>query len=229
MERQFVELKSLQATSVKPMAEQLDNSEKQAPKTDQSADLSKDTNNPSKASDGSKSKSVQKFKIPKIGFPKLAMPKIGFPKFRFDRLVAKKRNFLWLWLLIILASYTCMGYFLSILMTIPSRKNLAIAGFAIVALLPMITAFADYALMKWGYLISGLLIVGGLLFLLKLKFYFIVLAFMSWIGITAIAFVGESLLKQKHKFLIAIIILTIPCLMGLGIGWQIWKLATQWS
>ncbi len=207
-----------------PMADQSDNSENQPTKENQPKDKNESAN-----SVGSKSKSVKKFKIPKIGLPKLAMPKVGFPKFRFDQLVAKKRNFLWLWLLIILASYTCMGYFLSILMTIPSRKNLAIAGFTIVALLPTITAFADYALMKWGYFLSGLLIVGGLWFLVRLKFYFMVLAFMSWIGITAIAFVGESLLKKNHKFIVAIIILTIPCLMGLGIGWQIWKWATQWS
>jgi cation transport ATPase len=74
-----------------------------------------------------------------------------------------------------------------------------------------------------------LLIVGGLIFLVKIKFYFMVLAVMSWIGIMAIAFVGESLIKNKHKFIIAIMILTIPCLLGLGVGWQIWKLATQWS
>lgn len=202
------------------MADQPDNSENQSNKEDQP----KGKNGESPNSDVSKSKSAKKFKIPKIG-----LPKVGFPKFRFDQLTAKKRNLLWLWLLIILASYTCIGYFLSILMTIPSRKNLAIAGFAIVALLPTITAFADYALMKWGYLLSGLLIVGGLFFLVKLKFYFMVLAFMSWIGITTIAFVGESLIKKNHKYIIAIFILTIPCLMGLGIGWQIWKLATQWS
>jgi len=185
----------------------------------------------SQISDGKKTQEPRKFRFPKIGLPKFKIPKLGFPKFKINLTSSsdKKRNFLWLWLPIIFLSYTCMGYFLSILMTIPSKKNLAIAGFVIVALLPTITAFADYALMKWGYLLSGLLIVGGLCFLVRLKFYFMVLAFMSWIGITAIAFVGESLLKKNHKFIVAIIILTIPCLMGLGIGWQIWKWATQWS
>ena len=81
----------------------------------------------------------------------------------------KKINFLWLWLVIILISYTCMGYFLSVLLTIAARRNLAIAGFVIIALLPILTAFADYALMKWSYLISGFLIIGGLVFLVRLK------------------------------------------------------------
>ncbi|MCA6548938.1 MAG: hypothetical protein IM566_16435, partial [Pseudanabaena sp. M152S2SP2A07QC] len=99
----------------------------------------------------------------------------------------------------------------------------------IVTLLPTITGFADYELMKWGYFLSGFLIVVGLIFLTKIKFDFIVLAIMSWIGITAIAFVGESLIKNKHKFIITITILTIPCLLGLVMGWQIWKFATQWS
>ncbi|MFM7886554.1 MAG: hypothetical protein ACKPCM_07670 [Pseudanabaena sp.] len=108
-------------------------------------------------------------------------------------------------------------------------RNLAIAGFTIFALLPTITGLADYGLMKWGYFLSGLLIVGGLIFVVKIKFYFMVLAIMSWIGIMAISLVGESLIKKNHKFVIAILILTVPCLLGLGIGWQVWKLATQWS
>ncbi len=209
------------------MDNQNDNPEKKPNQSDQTEvknDDQKSTNTP-------KSKAVRKFSFPKLGVPKFKIPKLDLPKFKISLRVSsnKKRDFLWLWLLTILASYACMGYFLSILMTIPSRKNLAIAGFTIVALLPTITGFADYGLMKWGYFLSGLLIVGGLIFLVKIKFYFMVLAIMSWIGITAIAFVGESLIKNKHKFIIAIMILTIPCLLGLGIGWQIWKLATQWS
>jgi hypothetical protein len=57
-----------------------------------------------------------------------------------------------------------MGYFLSVLLTIPARRDLAIAGFVIIGLFPIISAFADYALMKWSYLISGFLVIGGLFF-----------------------------------------------------------------
>ncbi len=134
----------------------------------------------------------------------------------------KVRNLLWLWLLIILISYICMGYFLSVLLTMPPRKSLAIAGFAIAALLPTVTAFADYALMKWGYLLSGFLIVGGLFYFVKVRFYFLAVAIVLWIGITTMAFVGEVLLKRNRKFFVVIIILTIPCWMGLGLGYQLW-------
>jgi hypothetical protein len=125
-------------------------------------------------------------------------------------------------------SYACMGYFLSVLLTIPFRENLAIAGFAIIGLAPTMAAFADYAVMKWIYLISGFLIVGGLVFLVKLKFYLIVLAIIAWVGLTAIAFIGDALTK-KRKLWMAIGILTIPCLIGLAIGHQIWRLAASWS
>jgi hypothetical protein len=47
-------------------------------------------------------------------------------------------------------------------------------------------------------------------------------------GLTAIAFVGDVLIKQR-KLWMAISILTSPCLIGLGIGHQVWRLATQWS
>ena len=135
--------------------------------------------------------------------------------------------FLWL-LEVILISYAHMGYFLSVLMTIPARRDLAIAGFIILGLLPTITAFADYALMKWSYLISGFLIIGGLVFLVRLKLDMTILAVIAWIGLTAIAFAGDALTK-KRKLWIDISILTSPCLIGLGIGYQAWRLATQWS
>jgi uncharacterized membrane protein YcgQ (UPF0703/DUF1980 family) len=121
-----------------------------------------------------------------------------------------------------------MGYFLSILLTIPARRDLAIAGFAIISLLPLLSAFADYALMKWSYLISGFLIVGGLVFLVRLKFYLLVVAIVAWVGLTAIAFVGDFLTK-KRKLWMTIAILTAPCLIGLGIGHQMWRLAASWS
>ena len=162
--------------------------------------------------------------------PKFGMPKLGMPNFKLQRptFTLKKRSLIWLCLLIILISYIFMGYFLSVLMTIPSQQNLAIASFVIVGLFPTLTAFADYALMKWSYMISGLLIVGGLVFLIRLKFYLTVLAISTWVGLTVIAFVGD-VLSKKRKLWMAIAILTLPCLIGLGIGCQIWRLATQWS
>jgi hypothetical protein len=109
----------------------------------------------------------------------------------------------------------------------PSRKSLAIAGFAIAALLPTVTAFADYALMKWGYLLSGILIVGGLFYFVNVRSYFLCVAIVLWIGITTMAFVGESLLKRNRKFFMVIVILTIPCLLGLGLGYQLWRWAAE--
>ena len=65
--------------------------------------------------------------------PAWDLPRIRLPEFRTDQFkgFAKKENFVWLWLLIILISYIFIGYFLSVVLTIPVRKNLAIAGFAI--------------------------------------------------------------------------------------------------
>ena len=161
--------------------------------------------------------------------PAWDLPRIRLPEFRTDQFkgFAKKENFVWLWLLIILISYIFLGYFLSVVLTIPVRKNLAIAGFAIAGLLPTITAFADYELMKWSYLLSGFLIVGGLIFLAKVQFYFVFLAIMLWLSTTMIALVGESLLKQDRRFFVAIAILTLPCVLGLTAGWQIWRLVAQ--
>ena len=194
------------------MADELDKSDN--PKTAIAQD-----SNPAPQSDSPKSK--KGFRLPSF------RPKFGFPKFGSGKPKSppKARNFLWLWLLIILISYVCMGYFLSVLLTIPSRKSLAIAGFAIASLLPTVTAFADYALMKWGYLLSGVLIVWGLFHYANVRSYLLALAIILWIGIITIAFVGESLLKQKQKFLMVIGILTIPCLLGLALGYQLWHWA----
>ena len=195
------------------MADELDKSDN--PKTA----IAQDAGNPAPSSDSPKPK--KGFRLPSF------RPKFGFPKFGSGKPKSppKARNFLWLWLLIILISYICMGYFLSVLLTMPAQKNLAIAGFAIAALLPTVTAFADYALMKWGYLLSGLLIVGGLFYFVKVRFYFLAVAIVLWIGITTIAFVGESLLKRNRKFFVVIMILTIPCWLGLGLGYQLWHWA----
>ncbi len=185
--------------------------------------------------DPSKPNTLRTLISPKPGqtrssLPRLSLPRLKLPKFKLSKpkLPFKKIHFLWLWLAIILISYGCMGYFLSVLLTIPSRRDLAIAGFVIIGLFPIISAFADYALMKWSYLISGLLVIGGLFFLVRLKFTLMMFAIIAWVGLTAIAFVGDALIKQR-KFWIAISILTSPCLIGLGIGYQVWRLATQWS
>jgi hypothetical protein len=176
---------------------------------------------------GSEIKLFSRVKLPKVGLPKLRSLHFGE---RHSDGSTKRQSLLWLWLLLILGSYTCMGYFLSVLLTIPDKKSLAIAGFVIVGLLPTITAFADFALIKWGYLISGFLIVGGLIFLASVKFYLTVLAIIAWIGITLIAFVGDNLLRRNRKLMEAIAMITAPCLVGLGMGWQIWSLvATNMS
>ncbi len=165
------------------------------------------------------------WRLPKINLSKLKIP---IPKINLRRPAsAKPHNWLLLWLLVIMGSYVCMGYFLSVLMTIPDRQILAIAGFTIMGILPIITAFADYGLMKWGYLLSGLLVVGAFIFWLRMSFYLTVLAVIIWIGITMVAFVGEYLLKQKRKFVVAIAMITVPCLVGLGLGWQLWNLAAN--
>ncbi len=197
------------------MADEIDKSD--SPKTA----IAQDDGNPAPPSDSPKSK--KGFRLPNFK-PNFSFPKFGSGK---PKSPPKARNFLWLWLLIILISYTCMGYFLSVLLTMPSRKNLAIAGFAISALLPTVTAFADYGLMKWGYLLSGALIVGGLVYFVNVRSYFLAVAIILWIGIVTIAFVGESLLKQKRKFFMVIVILTIPCLLGLGLGYQLWRWAAE--
>ena len=205
------------------MADDLDENQKPT------ADQVQNPNDPLQF-DASKPNTLKSLSSPKAGVTRFGVPKFGLPKFKLQRpkVSFKKINFLWFWLIVIALSYTCMGYFLSILLTITSRQNLAIAGFAIFGLFPTITAFADYALMKWSYLLSGFLIVSGLVFLAKVKFYFMILAILVWVGLTAIAFVGDALTK-KRKLWMAIGILTIPCLIGLAIGHQIWRLAASWS
>jgi hypothetical protein len=193
------------------------------------AEQSPNTSDPSKF-DAKNPNTLKSLSSPRFGKSKFSLPKLKFPKFKLPKpeVSFKKINFLWMWLVIILISYMCMGYFLSILLTIPARRDLAIAGFVIISLLPLLSAFADYALMKWSYLISGFLIVGGLVFLVRLKFYLLVVATVAWVGLTAIAFVGDFLTK-KRKLWMTIAILTAPCLIGLGIGHQMWRLAASWS
>ncbi len=200
------------------MADDLDENQKPT------ADQVQNPNDPLQF-DASKPNTLKSLSLPRFG-----VPKFGLPKFKLQRpkVSFTKSSFLWLWLIVIMLSYACMGYFLSVLLTIPFRENLAIAGFAIIGLAPTMAAFADYAVMKWIYLISGFLIVGGLVFLVKLKFYLIVLAIIAWVGLTAIAFICDALTK-KRKLWMAIGILTIPCLIGLAIGHQIWRLAASWS
>jgi hypothetical protein len=207
------------------MDDDLDDLENQKLTADQVQDL----NDPLQF-DASKPNTLKSLSLPRFGIPQFGMPKLGLVRSKLQRpkSLFTKSNFLWFWLIVIALSYTCMGYFLSVLLTIPLRENLAIAGFAIFGLFPTITAFADYALMKWGYLLSGFLIVGGLVFLAKPEFYFMILAIIAWVGLTAIAFVGDTLTK-KRKLWMAIGILTIPCLIGLAIGHQIWRLAASWS
>lgn len=202
------------------MAENLDPSEKPNNTPEESQNSSRES-----VFDVPKPNTLRSLSLPKIS-------KIRLPKFKISKpnISFKKVNFLWFGLFIILVSYICMGYFLSILLTIPARKNLAIAGFMIVGLLPAISGFADYALMKWGYLVSGLLIVGSFIFLVKIKFYLLCVAIASWLGILAIAFIGDSLITKKHKLINVIMMLTLPCAIGLGLGWKLWHLAaTLWS
>lgn len=181
----------------------------------------------SRSRKGDKSLSRPQWQLPNVKLPRVRLPQVHFPRPSF---VKKPYDWLGMLLFMILSSYACAGYFLSILLTIPARQTLAIAGFGIMGLLPILTAFADYGLMKWGYLISGFLIVGGL-YMAKISFHYMFLAVMVWLGITAIAFVGEFLLdKQKHKLFITILILWLPCVLGLALGWQIWRLvATNFS
>ncbi len=205
----------------------IDDSENQQPAAEQAQTAAEPTE-----FDPSKPNTLRSLISPKFGKTRFRLPKLSFPKIKLPKpkLSFKKIYFLWLWLAIILISYSYMGYFLSVLLTIPARRDLAIAGFVIIGLLPIISGFADYGLMKWSYLITGCLIISGLVFLVRLKSYFLVLAIIAWVGLTAIAFVGDFLItKQKRKQWMAIAILTSPCLIGLGIGYQVWRLATQWS
>ncbi|MBD2187398.1 hypothetical protein [Pseudanabaena mucicola] len=146
-------------------------------------------------------------------FPKPSLPQLGVS---------------WVWIFMIMGSYTCIGYFLSVLLTFPKHQYLAIASFIVVTILPTLTAFADFALMKWSYLLSGLLIIGGLIFLASVKFELIVLAIVAWVGVTAIAFVGDFLTKKRKPWVV-IGILTSCCIIGLGIGHQAWQIAKSWT
>lgn len=145
--------------------------------------------------------------------PKLSLPPLGVS---------------WVWIFVIMGSYTCIGYFLSVLLTFPKHQYLAIASLIVVIILPTLTAFADFALMKWSYLLSGLLIIGGLIFLASVRFELIVLAIVAWVGVTAIAFVGDYLTKKRKPWMV-IGILTSCCIIGLGIGHQAWQIAKSWT
>lgn len=233
--------KQTEAQAQQAQAQQAQNQQanpSNAPVDQSEAQTSREPSNPSNPSNSSPNQKPDPKSHPRRNFfgataaswrlPKVNLSRIKLPKISFRRSAsAPPRNWLLLWLLVIMGSYVCMGYFLSVLMTIPNRQMLAIAGFAIVGILPIVSAFADYGLMKWGYLLSGLLVVGAFIFWLRMRFYLTVLAVIIWIGITMVAFVGEYLLKQKRKFVVAIAMITVPCLAGLGIGWQLWNLAAN--
>ncbi|MFN9607288.1 MAG: hypothetical protein ACK571_03320, partial [Pseudanabaena sp.] len=87
------------------MTDQPKNSENQQPEVEPTQEKN------SQLSDSDKSQKIRKLKFPKIGLPKFKIPKLGLPKFKINLTIIsdKKRNFLWLCLLLIFASYAYMG------------------------------------------------------------------------------------------------------------------------
>jgi hypothetical protein len=125
----------------------------------------------------------------------------------------------WLWLAAIIVGYTCLGGFLLILMV--KQRRLALVGFIVLLLLPAISSLAEYDLMVWAYLLSGVVIVAGLIFLARAPLGMIVLAICSWLGIVAVPRTGSKMVKGATKRWLAIAILTVTCAIGLGMGWLI--------
>ncbi|CAN1212509.1 PT domain-containing protein [Tumidithrix helvetica PCC 7403] len=124
---------------------------------------------------------------------------------------------IWLWLAILLLCSSLINTLLVLLMVY--QRYLAIAGIAILLLLPTITTLTDYSLTAWGYVLSGVVIFAALIFWAKASAVTLIIAAIIWIGIIAIPITVEKMIGASFSRVTTIIILSMVCLLGLAIAW----------
>ncbi|MEE3717173.1 PT domain-containing protein [Tumidithrix elongata RA019] len=124
---------------------------------------------------------------------------------------------IWLWLAILLLCSSLINTLLVLLMVY--QRYLAIAGIAILLLLPTITTLTDYSLTAWGYVLSGVVIFAALIFWAKASAVTLIIAAIIWMGIIAIPITVEKMIGASFSRVTTIIILSMVCLLGLAIAW----------
>lgn len=128
--------------------------------------------------------------------PKLVLPKLQFPQWRLGLAP--------LFLMFMAVGYVVVSRQFILLMY--KKRVLALSGITILLILPLVTACAEYSLMRWGYLISGVLIIGGLIIIVKSPASWILIALVSWLGLLGMVISGEILTSQKIKIWLVVML-----------------------
>ncbi len=91
-------------------------------------------------------------------------------------------------------------------------------GITISLILPLANGCAEYSLMRWGYLISGVLVI-GVIFIAQSPIDWILVALVSWLGLLSMVISGEILTSQKVRTWLIVMLQTVIALAATGVGW----------
>ena len=156
------------------------------------------------------SRLVPSFKLPKLPkLPNLPKLKLKLPSWRAS-------------LVPLLLLFMAVGYVVvsrQFILLIYKKRTLAMSGITISLILPLANACAEYSLMRWGYLISGVLIIGGLIVITKSPTDWILIALVTWFGLLGMVISGEILTSQKIKIWLVVMLQTLIALAATGLGW----------
>ncbi len=156
------------------------------------------------------SRLVPSFKLPKL----LKLPKL--PRFKL-RLARHGGSLVPVLLLFMAVGYVVVSR--QFILLIYKKRTLAMSGITISLILPLANACAEYSLMRWGYLISGVLIIGGLIVITKSPANWILIALVTWLGLLSMVISGEILTNQKIKIWLVVMLQTLIALAATGLGW----------
>jgi hypothetical protein len=156
------------------------------------------------------SRLVPSFELPKLPkLPNLPKLKLKLPSWRAS-------------LVPLLLLFMAVGYVVvsrQFILLIYKKRTLAMSGITISLILPLANACAEYSLMRWGYLISGVLIIGGLIVITKSPTDWILIALVTWFGLLGMVISGEILTSQKIKIWLVVMLQTLIALAATGLGW----------
>lgn len=156
------------------------------------------------------SRLVPSFELPKLPkLPNLPKLKLKLPSWRAS-------------LVPLLLLFMAVGYVVvsrQFILLIYKKRTLAMSGITISLVLPLANACAEYSLMRWGYLISGVLIIGGLIVITKSPTDWILIALVTWFGLLGMVISGEILTSQKIKIWLVVMLQTLIALAATGLGW----------
>ncbi len=145
------------------------------------------------------------FTLPKF---RLRLPKVELPPWRLDLV-----QFL---LLIMATAYVVVSR--QFVLLIYKKRFLAMTGITISLILPLANGCAEYSLMRWGYLISGVLVI-GVIFIAQSPIDWILVALVSWLGLLSMVISGEILTSQKVRTWLIVMLQTVIALAATGVGW----------